>query len=158
MSTKRSSTARPAGPKPPVNFSSSLCISEKAVLQGTHSIAIQSESVVHPGVKFESAVGSIFIGRRCIINERAHIGAYPEDLDTAKPGGVSLGDYVIIEADVVIESGDTEIGDGSVVQAGSRIGTGAKIGKVSRQNTTLNLQVDNTPELHIDTKVNHQTW
>jgi dynactin-6 len=131
MSTKRSSTAKPSGPKPPVNFSSSLTISEKAVLQGTHSITIQAETVVHPGVKFESAIGSILVGRRCIINERAHIGAYPEDLDTAKPGGVSLGEYVIVEADCIIESGDTEIGDGSFIQVGSRIGTGAKIGKVS---------------------------
>jgi dynactin-6 len=135
-STKRVSTAKPAGPKPPVNFSSSLTISEKAVLQGTHSITIQAETVVHPGSKFESSVGSILIGRRCIIHERAHIGALPEDLDIAKPGGVSLGDYVIIEADVVVESGDTEIGDGSVIQVGCRVGTGAKIGKVSIRDLT----------------------
>ncbi|KAK0384717.1 hypothetical protein NLU13_7195 [Sarocladium strictum] len=129
MSTKRSSTAKVAGPKPPVNFSSSLTISEKAVLQGTHSITIQAETVIHPGSKLESSVGSILIGRRCLVHERAHIGAQPEDLNTAKPGGVSLGDYVIVEADCVVEAGDTEVGDGSVLQAGSRVGTGARIGK-----------------------------
>jgi dynactin 6 len=132
MSGKRSSIAPSAsksGPKPPVNFSSSLTIASKAILVGIHSITIQAETVVHPGAKLESTIGSIFIGRRCIIHERAYLGARPEG-DAVKPGGVSLGEYVIIEADVTIESGNTEIGDGSLIQMGSKVGTGAQIGKV----------------------------
>ncbi|KAK4088872.1 trimeric LpxA-like protein [Purpureocillium lilacinum] len=118
-----------SGPKPPVNFSSTLTISDNAILQGTHSITMQSETVVHPRSKFESNIGSILIGRRCIIHERAHVGARPQDLDNAKPGGVALGDYVIIEVGTIIESGNTEIGEGTTVQVGSRIGSGAKVGK-----------------------------
>jgi dynactin-6 len=136
-STKRSSAAKVAGPKPPVHFSSSITISEKAVLQGTHSITIQSETVVHPAAKFESTMGSVLVGRRCIIHERAHIGASAEDPNVAKPGGVSLGDYVIVEVDAVIEAGDTEIGDGALIQVGSRVGAGAKVGKVLDRSTVF---------------------
>ncbi|KAJ6438941.1 trimeric LpxA-like protein [Purpureocillium lavendulum] len=136
MSSKRHSIL-PAidrsGPKPPVNFSSTLTISDNAILQGTHSITMQSETVVHPRSRFESNIGSILIGRRCIIHERAHIGARPEDLDRAKPGGVALGDYVIVEVGTVVESGNTEIGEGTTVQVGSRIGSGAKVGKVCKR-------------------------
>ncbi|KAH7312191.1 trimeric LpxA-like protein [Stachybotrys elegans] len=132
MSSKRHSIL-PAidrsGPKPPVSLSSSLTISENAILQGTHSITMQSESVVHPRCRFESSLGSILVGRRCIIHERAHIGAQPQDPSAAKPGGVTLGDYVMVEVGSIIEAGDTEIGEGTIIQVGSRVGSGAKIGK-----------------------------
>jgi dynactin-6 len=45
-------------------------------------------------------------------------------------GGVTLGDYVVVEVGSVIESGGTEIGEGCVIQVGSKIGSGAKLGKV----------------------------
>ncbi|EHK40534.1 uncharacterized protein TrAtP1_003844 [Trichoderma atroviride] len=131
MSSKRHSVL-PAvdrsGPKPPVNFSTSLTISDNAVLQGTHSITMQAETVVHPRSRIESSVGSVLVGRRCIIQERVHLGAASENLDKGM-GGVSLGDYVLIEAGSVIEAGGTEIGEGSIIQVGSKIGSGAKIGK-----------------------------
>jgi len=44
-------------------------------------------------------------------------------------GGVTLGDYVVVEVGSVIESGGTEIGEGCVIQVGSKIGSGAKLGK-----------------------------
>jgi dynactin-6 len=133
MSSKRHSilpAVDRSGPKPPVNFSSSLTISDNAVLQGKHSITIQAESVVHPRCRLESNLGSILIGRRCIIHERTHIGAQPVDLDNAKPGGVAMGDYVVVDVGSVIEGGGTDIGEGTTIQIGSRIGSGAKIGKV----------------------------
>lgn len=49
---------------------------------------------------------------------------------TARSGGVSLGDYVMVEAGSVVECGGTEIGEGTILQIGSRICSGAKIGKV----------------------------
>ncbi|TWU75032.1 hypothetical protein ED733_006321 [Metarhizium rileyi] len=132
MSSKRHSIL-PAidrsGPKPPVNFSSSLTISDNAILQGTHSITMQSETVVHPRSRFESNLGSILIGRRCIVHERTYIGARPVGADTARPGSVVLGDYVVVEVGTVIEAGDTEIGEGTTLQVGCRIGSGAKIGR-----------------------------
>ncbi|GAB0135836.1 hypothetical protein EsDP_00004159 [Epichloe bromicola] len=132
MSNKRHSIL-PAidrsGPKPPVNFSSSLTISDNAILQGTHSITMQSETVVHPRARLESNAGSILIGRRCIIHERTHIGARPANFDTAKTGGVVVGDYVVVEVGTTIEAGDTEIGEGTTLQVGCTIGSGAKIGR-----------------------------
>ncbi|KAJ4155357.1 hypothetical protein LMH87_000608 [Akanthomyces muscarius] len=131
MSSKRHSIL-PAidrsGPKPPVNFSSTLIISDNAILQGTHSITMQAETVIHPRCRFESNEGSVLIGRRCIVHERAHIGARPENPETAGTGGVAVGDYVQIEVGSIIESGGTEIGEGSLIQVGSKIGSGTKIG------------------------------
>ncbi|KAG5663205.1 hypothetical protein KAF25_001141 [Fusarium avenaceum] len=133
MSSKRHSIL-PAidrsGPRPPVHFSSSLTISDNAILQGTHSITMQTETVIHPRSRFESNFGPILIGRRCLVHERTHVGARPADTNNAKPGGIVLADYVTIEAGSVIESGGTEIGEGSVVHAGSTVGSGARIGKV----------------------------
>ncbi|KAL7788180.1 trimeric LpxA-like protein [Trichoderma ceciliae] len=132
MSSKRQSilpAVDRSGPKPPVNFSTSLTISDNAVLLGIHSITMQAETVVHPRSRVESSVGSVLVGRRCIIQERVHVGAPPDNRDKGTGGGVSLGDYVLIEAGSVIEAGGTEIGEGSVIQVGSKIGSGAKIGK-----------------------------
>jgi dynactin-6 len=91
---------------------------------------MQAETVIHPRSRFNSILGGILIGRRCIIHERSQIGASPKDHSSAKPGGVNLGDYVIVEAGSIVEAGGTEIGEGSIIQVGSRIGSGAKIGKV----------------------------
>lgn len=135
MSSKRQSILSAvdrSGPKPPVNFSSSLTISGNAVLKGTHSITIQAETVIHPRCRIESNLGSVLIGRRCIVHERVYIGAQPADLDKAKPGGVALGEYVVVEVGAIIEAGNTEIGDGSTIHVGCKIRSGAKIGKVRR--------------------------
>lgn len=132
MSSKRHSilpAVDRSGPKPPVNFSTSLTISDNAVLLGSHSITMQAETVIHPRCRIESSVGSVLVGRRCIVQERVHLGAPPDKTGKAA-GGVSLGDYVLVEAGSVVEAGGTEIGEGSVIQVGSRIGSGARIGKV----------------------------
>lgn len=130
MSSKRHSmlpAVSNTGPRPPVNFSSSLTVADSAILVGRHSITIQSESVLHPRSKLESTNGSILIGRRCIVHERAHIGAVG---DEGASGSIALGDYVTVEVGAVIETGGTEIGTDTVVGVRSRIGHGAIIGKV----------------------------
>lgn len=128
-SSKRQSTA-PAAPKPPVNFSSSLTIPRDAALIGTHSITVQAETLIHPRAILNSTYGSILLGRRCVVHERANLGAQPESPETAKSGGLAMGDYVVIETSSIIEAGGTEIGEGTVVEVGCRIGSGARIGKV----------------------------
>ena len=130
-SSKRQSTAPPSGPKPPVNFSSSLTIPKDASLQGTHSITLQAETVIHPRARFNSNLGSILVGRRCIIHERVSIGMEPKNAEKgSRQGGVSVGDYVVIEVGSYVEAGGTEIGEGTIIQVGCEIGSGAKIGKV----------------------------
>ncbi|KAK1462004.1 transferase hexapeptide domain-containing protein [Colletotrichum cuscutae] len=130
MSSNKRHSMLPAvsnqGPRPPVSFSSSLTVADSAILVGTHSITIQSESVLHPRSKLETTNGSILIGRRCIIHERAHIGKVGND-DAS--GGISLGDYVTVEVGATIESGGTDIGTDTVVGVRSRIEHGAVIGK-----------------------------
>ena len=131
-SNKRHSILPPisqAGPKPPVQFSSSITIADSALLTGSNPITISSESVVHPRSKLDSLAGSISIGRRCIIHERSMLGAMGSE-GRITERAVTLGDYVTVEVGAVIEAGDTVIGEGTVVGVGCRIGRGAVIGKV----------------------------
>lgn len=127
--SKRQSTA-PAAPKPPVNFSSSLTIPRDASLTGTHSITIQAETLVHPRAVLDSTHTNLLIGRRCVIQERAWLGGRPQDTNTTISGGISLGDYVVVKTGSQIDAGATEVGEGTVIEVGCRIGSGAKIGKV----------------------------
>ncbi|KAI1826789.1 trimeric LpxA-like protein [Xylaria intraflava] len=121
-----------SGPKAPVNFSSSITISDSALLTGTHTINISSESVIHPRAKLDSANGRITIGRRCIVQERANIGAASADPTPVESrDGVVIGDYATIEVGAVIESGGTIIGEGCHVGVASQVGKGAKLGRHS---------------------------
>ncbi|KAF3018464.1 hypothetical protein E8E14_007969 [Neopestalotiopsis sp. 37M] len=116
------------GPKAPVNFSSSITISDTAILTGNHTINVSSDSVIHPRARFDSTKGRVTVGRRCIIHERTHIGASEPNQPSAS-FGVLMDDFVTIEVSAVIESGETTIGEGTVIGIGAKIGRGAKIGK-----------------------------
>ncbi|MBE3041599.1 hypothetical protein IMZ48_03265 [Candidatus Bathyarchaeota archaeon] len=120
------------GPKPPTKLSSSLTISDTAVLTGRHPIVLSSESVVHPRCRLESLTGPLVVGKRCVIHERTHVGAPPASgvEGVVVEGGVELKDYVTIEAAAVVEAGGTVVEEGSVVGVGVRVGAGARIGKV----------------------------
>lgn len=132
MSSKRHSILPPvsqSGPKPPVQFSSSITIADSAILTGTNLITISTESVIHPRAKLESLAGRINIGRRCVVQERATIGAVGTSGKVTE-AAVTLGDYVTVEVAVSIEAGDTIIGEGTTLGVGSRVGAGVVIGKV----------------------------
>jgi dynactin-6 len=139
-----------------MHLSSSLTISD-AHVAGAHGITIQSESVIHTRARLESALGPILIGRRCVVQERACVGARvgstsagagiavkppppPPPGDGAEPvtkGGVVLGDYVTVEVGAVVEAGYTEIGEGTRVGVGARVGAGCKIGRVGSSGSGL---------------------
>lgn len=134
-SAKRHSILPPisqSGPKPPVTFSSSITISDGAVLTGTNLIHISSESVIHPRARLDSMGGTISIGRRCIIHERTRIGHMGSE--GRIPLGennkaVTLEDYVTVQVAAVVEAGGTVLCEGTVVGVGSKIGRGAVVGK-----------------------------
>jgi carbonic anhydrase/acetyltransferase-like protein (isoleucine patch superfamily) len=126
------------GPKAPVNFSSSITISDTAILTGNHTINVSSDSVIHPRARFDSTKGRVTVGRRCIIHERTHIGASEPNQPSAS-FGVLMDDFVTIEVSAIIESGETTIGEGTVIGIGAKIGRGAKIGKVCREKRDTSL-------------------
>lgn len=132
MSSKRHSILPPvsSGPKPPVHFSSSITIADSAVLTGTHPISISSESVVHPRARLDSLAGRIIVGRRCVVHERATLGAVGTS-GRITEAAVTLADYVTVEVGAAVEAGETVIGEGTVVGVGARVGAGAVVGKVS---------------------------
>ncbi|KAK3381482.1 trimeric LpxA-like protein [Podospora didyma] len=142
-SNKRHSILPPVqagGPKPPVQFSSSITIADSAILTGPHLIAIGSESVIHPRARLESQGGRLAIGRRCIVHERSTLGCAPanrpalpspvglQTTDASLPG-VTLGDYVTVEVGAMVEAGNTIIGEGTTVGVGARVGKGAVVGR-----------------------------
>ncbi|KAL2261083.1 hypothetical protein VTK26DRAFT_4718 [Humicola hyalothermophila] len=154
MSSKRHSILPPvsqAGPKPPVHFSSSITIADSALLSGTHQISVHSESVIHPRARLDSHLGRVSVGRRCLVYERAHLGAAPAGPSgAANPGpgigaasgdggdtggggvavvAVRLEDYVVVEVGATVEGGETVLGEGTTVGVGARVGAGAVIGK-----------------------------
>ncbi|KAK4232451.1 trimeric LpxA-like protein [Podospora fimiseda] len=140
MSSKRHSILPPIsqpGPKPPVQFSSTITIADSAILTGTNPITIATESVIHPRAKIESSGGRITIGRRCVVHERVTLGAIGNSSSSQRPnnvtgGGetaVTLADYVTVEVGASIEAGDTYIGEGTTVGVGSKVGAGAVVGK-----------------------------
>lgn len=129
-SNKRNSIVPPlsqAGPRPAVKIAPSVTIDGAAHLTGSHPIGIGAESVIHPRAKLNSLGGRITVGRRCIVEERATLGAPSAEARQ----GVTLGDYVVVHVDAVVEAGGTVVQDGAVIGVGARVGKGAVIGKVS---------------------------
>lgn len=129
-----------AGPKPPVRFSSTAIIADSAILTGTHTITLRTESLVHPRAKLDAALGPVDVGKRAIVQERTHVGCAPATVEAGvgTSGGVTLGDYVTIQACAVVEAGGTVVGEGSVVGVGAMVGRGAVIGDVfSRPKSTV---------------------
>lgn len=123
-----------SGPKAPIRFSSSLIIADSAILTGIYTITLRTESLVHPRAKLESRIGPVDVGKRCIVQERTHVGVFADAIVGNHHGehlGVTLGDYATVQACAVIEAGGTVVGEGSVVGVGARVGQGAKIGEVS---------------------------
>ncbi|KAL8392602.1 hypothetical protein RB595_002700 [Gaeumannomyces hyphopodioides] len=132
--------AAQAGPKAPVIFSSSITIADQAMLSGMYPITVSSESVIHPRARFDSAGGPVNVGRRCIVHERAVLGA-PGTNNHYVEGSVTLADLVTVEAAAVVECGGTYVGEGTTVGVGCRIGAGASIGKylITNDSTALSL-------------------
>ncbi|PSR79958.1 trimeric LpxA-like protein [Coniella lustricola] len=134
-SSKRHSILPPlkdAGPRAPIRFSSSLTIADSAILTGVYTITLRTESLVHPRAKLESRIGPVDVGKRCIVQERTHVGVFADAIVGNYHGehlGVTLGDYVTVQAGAVLEAGGTVVGEGSLVGVGARIGRGAKIGE-----------------------------
>ncbi|KAK2074475.1 hypothetical protein P8C59_008681 [Phyllachora maydis] len=127
-SNKRNSIVPPlsqAGPRPAVKIAPSVTIDGAAHLTGSHPIGIGAESVIHPRAKLNSLGGRITVGRRCIVEERATLGAPSAEARQ----GVTLGDYVVVHVDAVVEAGGTVVQDGAVIGVGARVGKGAVIGK-----------------------------
>lgn len=127
------SNATSAGPKPPVNLASLLVLPDSAVLVGRHPISLGSETVIHPRARLESNAGPLAVGRRCLVYERAVLGTEggggPGPHDRGD-GGVTIGDYCVIEVAAMIEAGGTELGEGCIIGTAAKVGRGAILGKV----------------------------
>lgn len=126
--SKRQSLA-PAAPKPPTTLSATLLISEHVSLTGLWPISIADNCVVHPRAKITSAHAPVSIGRDCIVSERSCLGlAGPARSDDEARQGLVVGNGVVIETGAVVEA--KSVGDGCLLEVGSRIGKGAVLGKV----------------------------
>lgn len=131
-SSRPAASPRPPGPPlPPLEISPSALLAESAQLVGTFPVTLSSESVIHPRARIDAQAGGVHVGRRCIVHERAVVGASPSSSGRVTSTGVTLGDYVTVETGATVEAGEnTVVGEGTTVGAGSVVGAGAKVGKV----------------------------
>ncbi|KFX95636.1 hypothetical protein V495_05187 [Pseudogymnoascus sp. VKM F-4514 (FW-929)] len=130
MSTKRPAAPGSSAPKPPVSFSSSITISDIAVLIGTHPVLIRSYSVIQPRARLITTHGPVSIGSMCIISERASLGLLSVPTTDPKLPGVTIGDNVTVDIGAIVEA--SHVGDGTHIEANARVHAGAKIGKFCR--------------------------
>lgn len=132
-SSRPAASPRPPGPPlPPLEISPSALLAESAQLVGTFPVTLSSESVIHPRARIDAQAGGVHVGRRCIVHERAVVGASSSASGrVVTTMGVTLGNYVTVETGATVEAGEnTVVGEGTTVGAGSVVGAGAKVGKV----------------------------
>lgn len=144
-----------AGPRAPVRFSSSLIIAESAILTGVHTITLRTESLVHPRARIESQAGPVDVGKRCIVQERTHVGAAPASSSPSLGGSSSspsvrspttptIAEHpqegsengsnrnttgVTLKDYCVVEAGAVIEAGGTIIGEGSRVGVGSRIGR-----------------------------
>jgi dynactin-6 len=99
-------------------------VADKAQIVGSHPVEIGEQSVLHPHCRIRADHGPVKIGKRCIIQEAATVGAGGGGSD------IHIGNGVNVEAGAVVEA--KSIGDGTLIEAKAKIGKGAVIGKVGR--------------------------
>ena len=128
----------PTVPKPAIVIAPSATIADTAVLTGTYPIVIGGNTVIHPRAKLNSTYGSVTVGERCIVHEKASIGI--SSTTETKDPGVKLAEDVVVEATAVVEA--TEVGKGTVVEVGARVGIGAVVGQVRLIPCDIELRAD----------------
>lgn len=122
----------PSLPKAPTSIDPSAIVANHAILTGLHPIIIGPRAVLHPYAKVVSVNGSIEIGEGCIIWEKAVVGsgsaAEDDSKSTEKVKKIVLGPNVVVESGAVVEA--ETVGEGTIIEAFSKIGDGASVGKV----------------------------
>ncbi|MCJ1443686.1 MAG: hypothetical protein MMC23_004186 [Stictis urceolatum] len=121
-------------PKPPTTLAASAVVADNAVLTGSYRIILGSDVVIHPRAKLISAHCPIAVRAGCVISERAHVGLQEalqgDSEDEGEGYGIELGHNVVLEPAAIVEA--RTVGEGTVFEAGCKVGPGAVIGKFCR--------------------------
>jgi dynactin-6 len=107
------------------------------MLTGSRPITIGPNVVLHPHSKISSAHAPVVLGDGVVVYERGRVGVsavvappVPSGVrDGGRGEGVLLGRNVVVETGAVVEA--AEVGEGTVIEAGVKLGVGCVIGKVS---------------------------
>lgn len=75
-----SSAASTPPSRPPISAHSSATIADSVLVQGTHPITIDAETIIHPRARILSFEGPVNIGRGCVVGERCVIGSGPPSM------------------------------------------------------------------------------
>ena len=123
-------------PKAPTSLSPDCVIADTAVLTGTHLISIGANAIIHPRARIVSTHGPVIIGEGCIISEKAVVGL-PTSAEDPTPDTDPSIQSIELDRDVVVEPSATvqggKVGEGSLLEAGSKVCAGAVLGKVRWQ-------------------------
>lgn len=136
--TSRHSIA--TAPPPPLTISPSAIISDKAILSGTHPIAIADDAMIHPFARLDSSRGPIAIGAGALVWERAVVGGVSPKKKPSQGGPRRDTD----EAEEDVDEDDilaTIVDDGASLETHCHVSCGAKIGAHATVGTNASIGV-----------------
>ncbi|KAK3053993.1 hypothetical protein LTR09_004769 [Extremus antarcticus] len=123
-STRQSSTVVPLV-KPTCKIHPNATVADKAHLLGSHTISIDSNTIIHPQARLNASHGNISIGAGSIVAEKSVVGlsSEPDDEDS----NITIGSDVSIESGAVIQA--RKVGDNCTLGTNCKVGKGVVLGK-----------------------------
>ncbi|KAF2200313.1 trimeric LpxA-like protein, partial [Delitschia confertaspora ATCC 74209] len=107
----------------------SVIIAQHAAVTGNYPITIGPNVVLHPHAKVSSVWAPVVLGDGVVLYERAFVGVVTGGNGSGdeRREGAWLGRNVVVETGAIVEA--REVGEGTVVEAGGRVGSGVVVGK-----------------------------
>lgn len=120
--------------KPPIEIHPSAHLDPQAYVQGTHTITLYPNVVIHPRARLVSVQGPLIIGAGTVISERCVVGGpihdprEPLPTPTAEPITTVIAQNVMLHASAQIEAG-ASIEDACLIEPRAMVMKGVNIGK-----------------------------
>lgn len=126
-SVTASRSSQPLSSKPPCTIHPTAIVSDKAQITGTFPVEVGEDTVIHPFARIRAEAGKVVVGRKCVIWEKAVIGAGKAADGDRGDASVILQDYVTVESGASIEA--SVVGEGSEIGVKAAVGRGVTLGK-----------------------------
>lgn len=124
-------------PKPSTEIHPTAHLDPQAYIQGTHTIVLSENVLVHPRARLISVYGPLIIGAGTVISERCVVGGpgldarEPLPPPPAEPVTTVIGQNVMLHATAEVEAG-AFLDDGCLIEPRAVIKKGVDIGKHSK--------------------------
>ncbi|KAH0564853.1 hypothetical protein GP486_001761 [Trichoglossum hirsutum] len=128
----KSSSKDKGSSRPPSTFHHTAVIADTTTISGIHTLHVGASTVIHPRTTILTHSAPVQIGSHCLISDLSTIGICTPTFSPKNKRAshaVNIGDHVIIEPGCVVEGC---VGDGTVLEAGAKVGRGAVVGNWCR--------------------------